>query len=149
MGWHDCPVHAMAFIDDNENVNNEYPLPGILFDLDYIFRWELEEQENIYRFHISPCTLFFENVFDYEINLISPMCLPYRPIINDISLDILCDEPSMSYRKYQCHINFHNGGIIKFQTTGYKQYTRKLPILSNEQFLAPDVRGGISFDRKM
>lgn len=53
MGWHDSYVHAVSFpTSDN----------GLSLDLDYLFKWVVNHETNLFDFWVSPCILTFMDV---------------------------------------------------------------------------------------
>jgi hypothetical protein len=57
MGWHDCPIYGIHLADN------------VAFDIDYIFKWVLNEQDRNYEFWISPATLVFEQARSLKIEI--------------------------------------------------------------------------------
>ncbi|MDV4012483.1 hypothetical protein BAY06_08330 [Elizabethkingia anophelis] len=41
MGWHDNYIHAIVFPNENQK---------LVLDMDYIFKWVLDEKSNLYKF---------------------------------------------------------------------------------------------------
>lgn len=124
MGWHDSHIHAISF--PNEDLE-------LSLDIDYLFKWILDDTSNLYNFWMSPCILLFFNVLNLKI---------YIDFQNIIGLNIL-------------NINRHNSrlspngkttlwdfeivtdkGYIKFEASGYRQVVKKQPVLSQSQVLA-------------
>lgn len=137
MGWHDCPIKALAFSD------NDYQL---LLDIDYIFKWVLPKNKRFYNFWISPCTLVFENVHDINIELSSD---GVALTIDKISRKNPVVPRNAEYigrdTEYDWIIETF-AGEISFKSVGFKQYVRQQPVLISTQELDTDARGGISFN---
>jgi len=134
MGWHDCPIHAMAF-------NNGY---HIVFDIDYIFEWVLSKNKRNYKFWISPCTLVFKSVHhisfetDYATIEINNISRQNPQQLKSASLDKLVE--------YDWIIETTTGEI-SFKSIGFEQYVRQAPVLIPTQGLDLEIRKGISFDQ--
>jgi hypothetical protein len=123
MKWHDNYIHSISF-------------PGadckMSFDIDYIFEWELNEEQNLYKFWISPCVIIFSSVLNLKIAI---------DFNNSVGLDIseikrlnprLSPNGKMTIWDY---IVDTDKGTITFESTGYIQKVRKQPILSSRQLL--------------
>ena len=81
MGWHDCPIHAIKFIDDPDNFQNK-----LCFDIDYIIEW-IESENNIYfNFSICPCTLSFYDVRNLDIDISTGLVTTLNLEIDNILL---------------------------------------------------------------
>jgi hypothetical protein len=137
MGWHDSKVYAIAFDPDDFT---------LLLDIDYIYKWvNLEEGEDSFKFWISPVTLLFENVWDLILEAGSL----------DLSiLDIFKENPQTprNIEYINKRVEYHwtidlNNGQITFKSIGYKQYTRRNPIISSAQYLGLKNRDGVSFEK--
>ncbi|NHA06636.1 hypothetical protein G7092_22720 [Mucilaginibacter sp. HC2] len=135
MGWHDCPVHALSFDDEDR----------FLLDIDYMFEWVLKKNKRNYLFRISPCTLVFDNVYDIVLETDHT-----KIIIDNISRENPRKPknaaPLNEDLEYDWTIET-TVGVILFRSTGFKQYIRKAPVLIGMQQLNLEERGGISFNR--
>ncbi|MCT4174833.1 hypothetical protein HZP56_17895, partial [Elizabethkingia anophelis] len=60
MGWHDNYIHAIVFPNENQK---------LVLDIDYIFKWVLNETSTLYDFWVSPSNLIFMDVLNLKINL--------------------------------------------------------------------------------
>jgi hypothetical protein len=141
MNWHDSIIYGL-FLGENYELN---------LDVDYIFHWinPIEENEN-YKFWISPCTLVFENVHDLKLDI--EISEPFRIEIDSIYREnpqkprnadfIKCDT------EYEWVIETQQGQI-SFKSIGYKQFVRQLPILQDQQRIEFEERKGISFSRNV
>ena len=127
MGWHDCPIYGVQFEDN------------VAFDLDYIFKWILDENESSYKFWLSPATLIFEQAR----NLIIEIELEF---INGLEIAEI-RQKKIKNNEYEYHIETQEGDI-RLIASGYKQYIRKDPILKQGQCLSAKERGGYSFETK-
>ena len=135
MSWHDCPVHAFSF--DNEN--------KLTLDIDYIFKWVLEKNKRNFKFWISPCTLVFENVYDIVFESDHTVI-----IIDNISRENHQRPKNAEYINRDLEYDWiieTTVGEISFKSVGFKQYVRQAPVFIGMQELALEARGGISFDR--
>lgn len=123
MGWHDSYIHMISFPKENFEM---------IFDIDYIFEWVLDEQSGLYKFWISPCKLIFFDIFNLKINL---------DFENSIGVSIENINRTVSKKSSNEKVTIWNyeiitdKGIISFESTGYKQFLNKQPILSLNQVL--------------
>jgi hypothetical protein len=135
MGWHDSPVYAISFKDF-----------GFHLDIDYIFKWVKPEKEEIYfKFWISPCTLIFENVSEMKFDF--SLSVPSNLIISDITRINEQPTPNSKFIEYDWVIEVFDEGNITFKSTGYQQHVRQTPILTDNQEVDLETRGGISFNK--
>jgi len=123
MNWHDNYIHSISFPGDTSK---------IILDIDYLFEWKLNEDENLYNFWISPCWLIFENVLNVKVDL---------DFKESIGLDIenikrlnsrLSPNGKVNIRDYLIDTD---KGLITFESTGYILKVKKQPILSCSQYL--------------
>ena len=145
MGWHDCVIRAVAFMDDSDYSADQYD-SELAFDVDYIFQWILNENQG-YSFGISPCTLVFEGAYDVSLNLTTVGYTPVFSQIIDLTIEPDKELLERNFRRYDVRIELERSAMITFQSTGFKQYVRKPPILSRRQWLTLPERGGVCFDR--
>lgn len=134
MSWHDCTIHAFA-----SPANYDLAL-----DIDYIFRWVKSPDEKSYNFWIAPATLVFENVTNIDFQFFSLIALGINVIertkaapTEDSELGPRDDEWIWTV---SCHV-----GSFEFRATGFKQYIRAQPELSNNDRFELHERGGYSF----
>jgi len=138
MGWHDVRIHALAFIP------NAYELA---LDIDYILDWVRPAPEKTsFKFWVAPATLVFENVNDLRIDLEPHLSVelqgiertePQKPrnleyIDRDIEWLWTLDSQS---------------GEVSLRSVGFKLHIRQEPVLTQEQALDLEARGGFSFYR--
>jgi hypothetical protein len=135
MGWHDCRVHALAFLPD------EFEL---CFDLDYIVRWvDPVPPENHYTFWVAPATLVFENVWEFKMAMDTP-----TPAFDIFDIERSDEKPMLDRSGYIWSWTIDGvEGSISFRASGYTQYVRRSPLHISGQVLDWDERGGLSFDR--
>jgi hypothetical protein len=137
MGWHDCRIHAISFGDNFE----------LLFDIDYIFQWVMEEDP--FNFWVSPCTLVFENAYDIQFDIEQ---LTGGMNIYDIAKELPTIPKNAEYinreLQFVWSIQLHEG-VIQFKSIGYKQYVRRWPVSRTGQSFGLAERGGISFEKTM
>lgn len=131
MGWHDVNVHAFAF-----------RACTLSFDLDYMFRWvDPAPGETYYKFWMSPSTLVFAHVSDVRLDL-----TPHgAPIIMGLTRSEPAAVPGYA-TTWQWSIDCLDGEVA-FRATGYRQFTRRAPVLVSAQYFSGAERGGISFAR--
>lgn len=127
MGWHDSRVYSLSFPDENF----EFSL-----DIDYIFQW-VQPTDISFQFWVSPCTLVFKDVTDLKVDI---------DFSNSITVSIIGIERS-SVRMSQNgkaiiwkYIIETDKGILTFLSTGFRQYVRDNPSLSNSQDLGRTER---------
>jgi len=133
MGWHDNPIHAFAFSPEKREVS---------FDIDYIFKWEKPlTGEKHYRFWVSPATLVFEDVFDLKIAHDSYAGLTI--------LDIEREEVKRDGVEFPKKLWSWKIDCVEATWTicahGYRQFIRRQPVLTGQQRLTAEQRGGFSF----
>ncbi|MCE7057189.1 hypothetical protein LZF95_21085 [Algoriphagus sp. AGSA1] len=124
MGWHDCHIHAISFPNEELEMS---------FDIDYLFKWELDDKSNLYKFWVSPCILFFYNVINLKIDI------DFQNAIGLDILDINKKNLRLSADKKTNLWDFEiatDKGLIKFESSGYKQVVKNEPICSESQILA-------------
>jgi hypothetical protein len=140
MAWHDCSVYSIAFCSD------EY---SIAFDIDYIFEWiHSEQDEKYFKFWIVPATLVFDNIYN--------LCFDISSYNGALEIDTITRENPLkpnnaSYVHNKDEWTWRiecQQGTISFQSIGYKMYVKMPPILSNQQKIALDKRGGINFSKE-
>jgi hypothetical protein len=123
MGWHDSRIHAIFF--PNEDLE-------LSLDIDYLFKWILDDKSNLYSFWVSPCILLFFNVLNLKISI------DFQNIIGLDILDINRQNPRLSPNGKTTLWDFEiitDKGYIKFESSGYRQVVKKQPILSQSQVL--------------
>ena len=127
MGWHDCPIWAMAF---------DY---HVKFDLDYIFNWVKPESKNgSFRFWISPVTLIFMNPTKFRVEIETDYVNGLE--IADINKEIIDGKSTYIIQARE--------GKVLIETEEYKQIVRRPPTLQISQVLPELERGPISFSEK-
>ena len=127
MGWHDSSIYSISFPAGDFQLS---------FDIDYIFKWELDKEKNQFFFWVSPCTLSFTNVTGLIVNL---------DLQNYLGIDIAdirrtdpkhIPEFNITYWNY---IIETNQGEITFQSTGFIQKVLKQPVFGQSQAIGRDV----------
>lgn len=124
MGWHDCLIYAMKFDDQ------------IVFDLDYILKWNQPEIEGMsFTFWISPTTLTFNEVTlfkaDFEMDFVNGL------EIADISKETTSNST-------QWNIDTRQGTMV-VHAASFEQVIRRKPSLQFGQRIQSYERGNISF----
>ena len=133
MEWHDVHFHAQAAFPEVY----EYR-----FDIDYIVQWLCPvPPAKALAFMVAPATLVFEHVSALDISLSSQS--------GDLSLKDLRREdeqriPAAVRSTWRWILEF-NEGVVSLRGTGFRQYLRRSPLLSNAQRLDDATRGGVSF----
>ncbi|WP_215234225.1 hypothetical protein [Dyadobacter linearis] len=125
MGWHDCKIYSILSDDSNFR---------LILDIDYIFEWITDSESEYYKFLISPSTLVFHNVWDVKIDLETD---------GEIEISDLHRENPQRARN-EAYIDKKmewdwlietQSGTISFKSTGFDQYSRETPVLSESQNL--------------
>lgn len=125
MGWHDCPIYGIRF--DSE----------VILDIDYIFKWVLDNESKYYSFWISPATLVFPDACNLKINV-------DLDFINGLEIADL-NKCETSEKGILWNLETQEGDISLI-SSGFKQYIRRKPILVKSQCLSEEQRGGYNFD---
>lgn len=123
MGWHDSHIHAISF--PNEDL--EFSL-----DIDYLFKWVLDENSNINTFWVAPCILSFLNVLNLKIEI------DFQNTIGLDIADINRFNPRTSPNGKTTLWDFEiltDKGYIKFESSGYKQVVKKQPVIGQNLVL--------------
>jgi hypothetical protein len=138
MGWHDPPIHALAFLPDQFE---------FVLDIDYILEWvHPQPSETYFKFWVAPATLVFENVYDIEFDI--------KSYNGSLEIDRIRKEATQRPHNTE-YIEKENEwlwviecqeGEIKFRSVGFKQYIRAKPQFCHSQTLDMKSRD-VSFVR--
>lgn len=133
MGWHDCRIHALSLIEDDD-----LPPARLLLDLDYIVRWvEPARWRKHFTFWIAPATLVFEQTWDLTGDI--------GPLYGNLEISDLHRLAPPDERPYPLwHIEGHEFDL-RFRARGFRQYLRTPPQHVDRQVLTMTERGGLSF----
>lgn len=126
MEWHDSHIHAISF--PNEDLE-------LSLDIDYLFKWILDDTSNLYNFWVAPCILLFFDVLNLKISI------DFQNTTGLNILDVNRQNPRLSPNKKKTIWDFEivtDKGYIKFESSGYKQVVKKQPIVSLSQVLTRD-----------
>ena len=138
MGWHDNNIYGLSFFPEDF----EFAL-----DIDYIFQWiNPVNPDTYYKFWLSPATLVFENVYNTILNIETDSGLE----IADIHRTNPQKPKNSKFIKRDTEWTWQidcQEGDISLISVGYKMFIRSRPILSQNQKIGLDKRGGISFHR--
>ena len=139
MGWHDVYIHAVTFAPEAHE---------FILDIDYIFAWvEHEQPSPYYSFWISPATLVFRNVCEFQAEFGDPLGLQVMGITRSDPHEPRNAKYIDDKTAWAWSIDLLQGEI-RFESTGYTQFTRREPVrVSSAQNLSSQARGGISFER--
>ena len=127
MGWHDATIYSISFIPSK----TEYA-SGLSFDIDYIFKWVLNEQEQTFDLWISPCTLVFPDVFGYQMDFESSSNDYWQLEIDAIHMEDAQRPDFPGFKNF--HIELQTG-YITFQAYGFIQTVRQQPVLADAMYL--------------
>jgi hypothetical protein len=131
LGWHDNHVHGLS-IQDGEYAGK------LVLDLDYICEW-LCGTDRRCSFMLAPADLVFRDVTELRIN-IEYKSIAVAPIsIGEIRREIIVRTERYTECRWQILFNFPQGEI-SFQSPGFAQVLRALPIHKKQQFLTEDER---------
>ncbi|MGF6227671.1 hypothetical protein QFZ27_001626 [Inquilinus ginsengisoli] len=122
MGWHDCRLHLINFPNADWQMS---------LDLDYIFKW------TPHGFWVSPATLKFFDVARLRIDM--NFGDYSATFINDIKIRNKKLAPSGKMFLLDFLITC-DCGIVEFESSGFTQEIRKLPIFSQTQDLGDSQR---------
>lgn len=128
MGWHDSSIHSIGFPQDE---------PELIFDIDYIFKWVLDEQSRVYNFWVSPCTLTFFSVGNLKFELSFDNFVGLY--IQDISRRNPHPSPNGAVMMWEYVVETDRGRIT-FESRGFLQQVRRQPVYGNSQSLVPAER---------
>jgi hypothetical protein len=136
MGWHDATIHAIAFRPESYE---------LLLDIDYIFRWiQPPEGESYFTFWVAPATIVFRNVYE--------TCFDLEPLHGCSISDLIREEPGKPRNAEAIgrDTDWHwlidcPKGSISFRAIGFEQFIRRAPVLSRQQHISEQDRGGFSF----
>jgi len=141
MGWHDCNVYGLIF---QNNFENDDFGTDLIFDIDYIFKWvHPTPPERNFSFWVSPCALKFENTYALTIDIDRVNGMTDMLEVADLKL-IAKIEGEANKWIYEWAIELQDGKI-GFKSSGFKQYVRQPPVLTQSQILSLEQRNGISF----
>lgn len=113
--WHDCPLYSLKFDDNLE------------LDLDYIIKWELDSNNNSYKYLIAPAILVFYGVRNFQISVKSS-------ILNGFEINHIIKDSKKTWK-----IDLQEGEII-FEADGFTQTLTKEPVWSENQYLSEEQR---------
>ena len=130
---HDTVIHSVGFNP------TEYQLS---LDFDWIIKTDI--QSGIYEYHLSPSTLIFENVWDFQLNLESNLSITIDEFkilskSKPKNIDYLCNVQHEYLVLLDCF-----EGAIQFRTIGGKLFKRKPCCINMNASLSIKDRGGFS-----
>lgn len=138
INFHDCFIYSFGF----DSYNNE-----LLFDIDFISEWHTEKPK--WKFSVCPITIVFKNVYDIEMNIYSNTQLIMEDIIksNPRVPNNIKHLPANSL-DYDWSFDMIVGGDIRFKSIGMTIYQRKDEIITPNQTLSLEERGGFSLSKE-
>ncbi len=146
MNWHDCRIYGFIFEQREDEEDDFYRITDLVFDIDYITKWTCAPNEHSFSFEVAPCTLVFENVWDFQMN-IDTKTPQYQTHDIEINSIVLTNKELINgYCIYTWLIDLHVGKI-EFSSHGYKQIMRQKPLKDVGQHLTLKERKGISFSK--
>ncbi len=135
MGWHDAWIHAMSF----DTATHKF-----LLDIDYIYEWvEPAPDTEFFSFWVSPCTLVFDDVYGVDLNLQTSNEVSIQDITRVAATHV--DTSELVEGAWNWTIEC-NEGTMAFTSTGFTQYTRRVPQHIDGQAFDLSDRGGARFD---
>lgn len=121
MGWHDSIIYSISFPNNDQRLS---------LDIDYIFKWVLDQETNLYKFWVSPCQLIFESVMYLKIDI------DFSNSIGIYISDIKRKNPQLSPNGKNIlwdYLILTDKGQISFQALGYNQIVNEQPVFINSQ----------------
>lgn len=137
MGWHDSLLHGIAF----EATDNDDPDFALAIDLDYIVQWV--HGSSAFSFWVAPVTLVFENAWNVRV----------QGTFEQMDMAEVLDLHHVRHFSNLAGVEFDewhldgDGFDIRIDSSGFTQYFRQEPILTDAQWLSGEERGGVSFAR--
>ncbi len=120
LGWHDSRIYKITF--PNEELN-------FIIYIDYIFKWE-KEDNNFFKFWVSPCKLIFKNISDLELNI---SLKGYVGIdIDEIKREKMGLTPNKKMTDWKFIIDTDRG-VIELIATDFEMIVISQPKLLNSQ----------------
>lgn len=138
INFHDCLMYSFGFDSDNYE---------LLFDIDLILEWHTDKPK--WRFSVCPVTIVFKNVYDIEMDINSNTQL----IMDDIIKSNPQTPKNINYLptntlEYDWYFDLIVGGEIRFKSIGMTMYQRKEEIITSNQTLTLEERGGFSLNKE-
>ena len=138
MGWHDATVYALAVVPDAEFLSR------LVFDLDYIVEWVHPRfGRRSFQFWIAPATLVFGEAWELEGHLEASSLSDGGQCLE--LLDLRREAVEDRHGGYRWHLD-GAGFDLSFRAPGYRQTFRRAPLLTDEQRLTLEQRGGVALD---
>ncbi len=141
LSWHNCLIYATAFRCDKAE---------FVLDIDYNFKFVTLPNTGVdSMFWVSPATLVFKDVcnlkFDFEFySGLQTEGLEIDEIENQEVLDL--ERQRLSLGRTKNWIIAGHYGEIEIEASGFTQYIRQAPQMSEGYSLGLKLRGGYSFD---
>lgn len=138
LNFHDCQIYSFGFDSDNYE---------LLFDIDFILKWHTDKSK--WKFSVCPITIVFKNVYDIEMDIDSNTQL----IMDDIIKSNPRIPKNIEYLpantlEYDWYFDLIVGGEIRFKSIGMTIYQRKEEIITTNQTLTLEERGGFSLSKE-
>lgn len=138
LNFHDCHIYSFGFDSDNYE---------LLFDMDFILEWHTDKPK--WKFSVCPITIVFKNVYDIEMDINSNTQLIMDHIIKSNprtpkNIDYLPADTL----EYDWYFDLIVGGEIRFKSIGMTIYQRKEEIITTNQALTLEERGGFSLSKE-
>lgn len=138
LNFHDCQIYSFGFDSDNYE---------LLFDIDFILKWHTDKSK--WKFSVCPVTIVFKNVYDIEMDIDSNTQL----IMDDIIKSNPRTPKNIEYLpantlEYDWYFDLIVGGEIRFKSIGMTIYQRKEEIITTNQTLTLEERGGFSLSKE-
>jgi hypothetical protein len=134
LSWHDCHVYGFR-LEEREHGTAE-----VEFDIDFIVEW-LCHDDRSFEFRVAPATLTFHDVFGLRVELdyatVGAGMTPFS-IAGIEREDMKYPGGHVAFR-WRLPINWPSG-VIAFESSGFTQVLRRVPILVGRQALLPHER---------
>jgi hypothetical protein len=132
MGWHDSRLYGFTVLPESFE---------FVFDIDYIVKWvKPEPADQYFSFWVAPATLVFRDAQNIVV------AIEMGPLVELEILAITRTPIEGKPGDWRWLIDL-TSGEIRFDSTGYSQYIRKLPVFSSSQCLDLEERGDLSYSR--
>jgi len=133
MSWHDNHVHALRL------VAGEHGAGDLVLDIDHIVEWIPDASG--FRFRVVPAWLTFRNVANLRLHLdFATPTAAFGPFsIEDVERNGATRERHAALA-WRIVFNWPDGDLA-FDSTGFVQRARGVPVVNDAQVLRPEQRG--------
>lgn len=143
MSFHDVQIYGISKYDTTGE-----GFVDLLFDIDMIFKWiNPVKPKKSFEFWIAPCTLVFKYLSNLKVAISENYATNTGFEINNL---VIVDKKNIygDVVNYSWKIDFHNNGVIEFNSNNFQCYVRRKPLLCKVQSYPYNKRGGVDFSLK-